>query len=123
MITAPTCKPARFHYAATLLGALAVVVLAPATAHADNEPNGPSGGCTYTDADGYDVPVDDGQDVLVDRKIVSCRGGSIVVTTAPRRGVGNVRAPMVTGNLPVISDVPEQSPVADRNVPVFIAKP
>ncbi|MGZ5397423.1 MAG: hypothetical protein ACXWEI_18865 [Mycobacterium sp.] len=38
-------KLTRFQYAATLLGALAVAVLAPATAHAeDNEPGPGSGG-------------------------------------------------------------------------------
>ncbi|KMO84168.1 hypothetical protein BST22_28145 [Mycolicibacterium chubuense] len=73
-------------YAATILGAFAVLAVAPATAFAtDNEPT-PGGGCTYTDADGYPIPIDDGQDVFVDGKIVSCRGGTIVVTTAPSRG-------------------------------------
>lgn len=74
-------------YAATILGAFAVLAVAPATAFAtDNEPGPGSGGCTYTDADGYPIPIDDGQDVFVDGKIVSCRGGTIVVTTAPSRG-------------------------------------
>ena len=73
-------------YAATILGAFAVLAVAPATAFAvDNEPT-PSGSCTYTDADGYPIPIDDGQDVFVDGKIVSCRGGTITITTAPLRG-------------------------------------
>ena len=56
-------------YAATNLGAFAVLAVAPATAFAvDNEPT-PSGSCTYTDADGYPIPIDDGQDVFVDGKI------------------------------------------------------
>jgi hypothetical protein len=64
----------RFKYAATLFGALAVVALAPATAYAaDDDPSGP-GGCHYTDADGYDIPIHDGEHVHAD-KIVSCRGG------------------------------------------------
>lgn len=73
-------------YAATILGAFAVLAVAPATAFAvDNEPT-PGGGCTYTDSDGYPIPIDDGQDVFVDGKIVSCRGGTITVTTAPQSG-------------------------------------
>jgi hypothetical protein len=70
--------------------------LAPTIAHAtDNEPTGPCGGCHYTDADGYDIPIDDGQEVFVDGKIVSCRGGSVVVTTAPKES-----------NLPVFTAQP-----------------
>ena len=96
----------RFKYAATLLGALAIFALAPATAHAvDNEPTPGSGGCTYTDADGYDIPIDNGQDVFVDGKIVSCRDGKIIVTTAPKRNV--VRPPVLKGgNLPVLTAQP-----------------
>ena len=124
MTTSTTRKLTRFQYAATLLGALAFVALAPATAHAtDNEPTGPGGGCHYTDKDGYDIPIDDGQDVLVDGKTVSCRGGTITVTTAPLRGGGTVRPPLVNGNLPVLTETPKQSPVLNRNVPVFTATP
>ena len=83
-----TRKLTRFKYAATLVGALAVVALAPATAHALPVNNNEGGGCTYTDKDGYDVPIDEGQDVFVDGKIVSCRGGTIVVTTAPASAGG-----------------------------------
>jgi hypothetical protein len=123
MIRSTTSKLTRFQYAATLLGALAFVALAPATAHAtDNEPT-PGGGCTYTDADGYDIPIDDGQDVFVDGKIVSCRGGTIVVTTAPKAGVGNVRPPLVNGNLPVLAQTPKRQPVLNENVAVFHAQP
>jgi hypothetical protein len=99
-------KRTRFKYAATLLGAMAIFALAPATAHAvDNEP-APGGGCNYTDADGYNIPIDEGQDVFVDGKIVSCRDGKIVITTAPKRGIGNVRSPLVTKNAPVFSVQP-----------------
>ena len=103
-MTTPTArKLTRFQYAASLLGALAFVALAPATAHAtDNEPT-PGGGCHYTDADGYDIPIDEGQDVVIDRKIVSCRGGTIVVTNPPKRGVGNVRGPLVIKDAPVLT--------------------
>ena len=86
-----TRKLTRFKYAATLVGALAVVALAPATAHALPVNNNEGGGCTYTDKDGYDVPIDEGQDVFVDGKIVSCRGGTIVVTTAPASAGGSTK--------------------------------
>ncbi|CAN5609262.1 hypothetical protein BH10ACT9_BH10ACT9_58650 [soil metagenome] len=106
MSTSNTHNLTRFRYAATLLGALAVVALAPATAHAvPNEPSGPTGGCNYTDADGYDVPIDEGQDVFVDGKIVSCRGGTVVITTAPLRGNGGLRPPLVNQNAPVLAQV------------------
>lgn len=123
MINSTTRKLTRFQYAATLLGGLALVVLAPATAHATDDQPGTGGGCTYTDADGYDIPIDDGQDVFVDGKIVSCRGGSIVITTAPKAGVGNVRPPLVNGNLPVLAETPKQPPLlVNQNVAVFHAQ-
>jgi len=98
-------KLTRFKYAVTLVGALAVVALAPATAHALPVNNNEGGGCTYTDKDGYDVPIDEGQDVFVDGKIVSCRGGTIVVTTVPASAGGSTKPsnlpPKVNiGNLP-----------------------
>lgn len=87
MTASSTRKLAGVKYAATILGAFAVLAVAPATAFAvDNEPTPGGGGCTYTDADGYPIPIDDGQDVFVDGKIVSCRGGTITITTAPKTG-------------------------------------
>ena len=98
-----TRKLAGAKYAATLVGALAVVALAPATAHA-LPVNNESGGCHYTDKDGYDIPIDEGQDVFVDGKIVSCRGGTVVVTTAPASAGGSTKPPNLSkiniGNLP-----------------------
>ncbi|BBX66601.1 hypothetical protein [Mycolicibacterium psychrotolerans] len=83
-------------YTATILGAFAVLAVAPATAFAtDNEPGGGGGGgCTYTDADGYSIPIDNGQGVFVDGKIVSCKDGKITETTQPLRG-GGVLQPTV----------------------------
>lgn len=96
----------RIRYAATLAGALAVLVLTPATAYAvDNEPT-PASGCTYTDADGYPIPIDDGQDVFVDGKIVSCRNGKIITTTAPARNGASVRPNLPTAKLPVLTRLP-----------------
>ncbi|MCV7279166.1 hypothetical protein H7J88_05840 [Mycolicibacterium flavescens] len=97
----------RLRYAATLAGALAVLVLTPATAYAvDNDPTPGGGGCTYTDADGYPIPIDDGQDVFVDGKIVSCRGGKITTTTAPQRNGASVRPNLPAGKLPVLTRLP-----------------
>ena len=99
MIKSSTRELTRLKYAATLLGALAVVTFAPATAHALPINNtGEDGGCHYTDNDGYDIPIDEGQTVFVDGKLVTCRGGTITVTTAPERaGAGGVKT---TSNLP-----------------------
>jgi hypothetical protein len=120
-----TRKLTRFQYAATLLGALAFVALAPAAHATDNEPT-PGGGCTYTDADGYDIPIDEGQDVFVDGKIVSCRGGTIVVTNPPKSNVGNVRPPLVNGGLPVLVESPKaetpKQPLVKPNAPVLVAQ-
>ncbi|BBZ71232.1 hypothetical protein [Mycobacterium paraseoulense] len=81
-----TRKPTRFQYAATVFGALAIVTLAPATAYAEpSGPTGSSGGCHYTDPDGYDIPIDEGQGVIVGGKLVTCTGGKTVVTDAPAR--------------------------------------
>lgn len=101
-----TRKLSGFKYAATVLGAFAVLAVAPATAFAlpvDGTDN--PGGCTYTDSDGYPIPIDDGQDVFVDGKIVSCRGGKITITTAPKTGnAGNVVVrPPVLNRAPVLA--------------------
>src|ERR1700754_431421 len=92
MTESTTRKVTGFKYAATILGAFAVMVLAPATAHAvDNNEGGGSGGCHYTDKDGYDIPIDDGQSVIVDGKTVTCTGGTITVASAPKANAGGVR--------------------------------
>jgi hypothetical protein len=108
MTTTSARKMTRFQYAATtLLGALAFVALAPATAHAlPVNGAGEGGGCHYTDKDGYDIPIDDGQSVLVDGKTVTCSGGTITVSLAPKHGVGNVRGPLVINKAPVLSVQP-----------------
>ena len=123
MITSTTRKLTRFQYAATLLGALAFVALAPATAHAQPVNGAGDGGCHYTDKDGYDIPIDDGQSVLVDGKTVSCSGGTITVSNAVKGGVGNVRPPLVNGNLPVLAETPKQAPLLNENVAIFHAQP
>jgi len=102
-----TRKLTAIKYAATLVGALAVVALAPATAHAlpvNNNEGG--GGCHYTDNNGYDIPIDEGQDVFVDGKIVSCRGGTIVVTTAPASAGGSTKPTNLPPKVDIIGDLP-----------------
>ena len=107
----------RVKYAATLLGAMAVFALAPVTAHAQPVNNGAGdGGCHYTDKDGYDIPIDDGQSVLVDGKTVSCSGGTITVSLKTP-GAG---AQQPQGN-PVLSPVTKtpKQPLLNQNVAVF----
>ena len=96
-MTAPTAPKSRFTYAATILGAFAILALAPATAHAQPVDGTTGGGCTYTDKDGYPIPIDDGQSVIVDGKTVSCSGGTITTAPAPKKNVGNVRVPVTKG--------------------------
>lgn len=108
MTTSTTRKVTGFKYAATILGAFAVLAVAPATAFAaDNEPTtGGGGGCTHTDSNGDTIPMDDGQDVFVDGKIVSCRGGKITITTAPKKNpAGSVRPSLPGGKLPMLAQV------------------
>ena len=128
MINSTTRKLTRFQYAATLLGALAFVALAPATAHAQPVNGAGDGGCHYTDKDGYDIPIDDGQSVIVDGKTVTCSGGTITVSN--KSGVGGVRPPLVNGNLPVLAETPKKptrvvtvAPVLNESVAVFHAQP
>jgi hypothetical protein len=119
MITSTTRKLTRFQYAATLLGAMAFVALAPATAHA--QPVGETGGgCHYTDKDGYDIPIDDGQSVLVDGKTVSCSGGTITVSNAVKGGAAGAQQ-QAGGVLAPVNETPKKSPVV-RNVPILIAQ-
>jgi hypothetical protein len=106
----------RVKYAATLLGAMAAFALAPAIAHAQPVGNGTGGGCHYTDKDGYDIPLDDGQSVLVDGKTVSCSGGTITVSLK-NSGAG---VHQQQGN-PVLSpatDTPKR-PLLNQNVAIF----
>jgi hypothetical protein len=106
----------RFKYAATLLGATAAFALAPATAFAQPVSNGADGGCHYTDKDGYDIPIDDGQSVLVDGKTVTCTGGTITVSLktngagAQQQQAGGVLAPVTT--------TPKRA-VLNQNIGVF----
>ncbi len=106
-------KLARFKYAATLFGALAIVALPIATAHADDNGSGSgsSAGCHYTDPDGYDIPIDEGQGVIVGGKTVSCQGGKIVVSAAPSTKGG--QPTHVNPSPPVAT--PKHAPVLNRN--------
>jgi hypothetical protein len=106
MTTSTTRNLPRFKYAATLLGAFAILALAPATANAvPVDHAGDSGGCTYTDKDGYPIPIDEGQSVIVDGKTVTCTGGTITTSPASKKNVGSIRVP-VFKNAPVFSAQP-----------------
>lgn len=113
-----TTSTTRFQFAATILGALAIAVLAPATAHAtDNDPAPDGVQCHYTTSDGDDIPIDEGSDVFADGKIVSCRGGSIVITTAPKTNVGGVQQHRLEPDLAVATATPKTPPLVKRAVP------
>jgi hypothetical protein len=85
----------RKHLAALLVAGAALA--APAGAYAvDNDPTPGSGGCHYTDADGYDIPIDNGQSVFVDGKLVTCKSGTVIITTAPRTRPGAVKLTTVS---------------------------
>jgi hypothetical protein len=122
MITSTTRKLTRFQYAATLLGALAFVALAPATANAQPVNGAGDGGCHYTDKDGYDIPIDEGQSVLVDGKTVTCTGGTITVSKTTKGGLGSVRPGQVGSVLSPVNEAPKK-PVLTENVAIFQAQP
>ena len=124
MTTSASRKLTGLKYAATVLGAFGILAMAPATAFAvDNEPT-PGGGCHYTDVGGFDVPIDEGQDVVVDGKIVSCRGGKSVITTAPQRADVGGKGTVVGGAGPVGGKgTVGRAPIFDRNLPVLVAQP
>jgi hypothetical protein len=70
---------------ATMFAVAAAFAAAAPAAHAmDNTHAGDTGGCHYTDKDGYDIPIDDGQSVIVDGKTVTCSGGTVVVTATSK---------------------------------------
>jgi hypothetical protein len=126
MSESTTRKATGVKYAATILGAFAVMIIAPATAHAVDNNDGPGGGgCHYTDADGYDIPIDDGQSVIVDGKTVTCKGGTITVSSAPKANAGGVRPgqldPVLTQADP--AQPPRRSPVLSQNVGIFTQTP
>jgi hypothetical protein len=86
----------RFTRIVSLLAVVAAVGVLPGAAHAmdNDDPSGP-GGCHYSDSDGYDIPIHDGETVFVDGKLVTCKGGTITITTAPaatQTGVKNITA-------------------------------
>ncbi len=110
----------RFKYAATLLGAMAAFALAPATAFAQPVNGAGDGGCHYTDKDGYDIPIDDGQSVLVDGKTVSCSGGTITVSLKTK-GAG-VHQQQAGGVLAPVTTTPKR-PLLNQNVAVFVQQP
>jgi len=99
-----------FKCTATLLGALAILSIAPATAFADE-----SSGCNYKGA-----AIDNGDDVFVDGMIASCRRGSIVVTTPPERAGTGLSTPLGGGGSPALTEVtPAPQPTKHPKLPVI----
>jgi hypothetical protein len=77
-----------------LFSVMAALVALPAVANAQPvNPTGGSGGCHHTDKDGYDIPIDEGQSVIVDGKVVTCTGGTVVITNAPLSTQGGTKKP------------------------------
>jgi hypothetical protein len=84
----------RFTRMIGLFSVMAALVALPAAANAqDNNPTpgGGSGGCHHTDNDGYDIPIDEGQTVFVDGHLVTCKGGTVVITNAPASTQGGTQ--------------------------------
>jgi hypothetical protein len=50
-------------------------------------------------------------------KIVSCRDGEVVITAAPKRGVGNLRPQLIDPSLSILTETPQRPPLVTRNVP------
>ena len=99
-----------FKYAATLLGALAILSVAPSTAFAED-----NGGCTYKGSS-----IGSGDDVFVDGMIASCRRGSLVVTTPPQRSGEGLSAPLGGGGSPALTEVtPAPQPTRNPKLPVI----
>lgn len=60
-----------------VLSSLAVPTAAFAADDLDDSSPAGDGGCFYTDKDGYDIPVFDGEGVIVDGKLVTCKDGEL----------------------------------------------
>lgn len=79
---------------ATLFSLIALAVL-PAAAHAQpvsgtgGDSAGP-GGCHVTDQDGYDIPVHNGEGVILGGKTYSCSNGTVTVSLRTTAGRGHV---------------------------------
>jgi hypothetical protein len=96
-----TRKLTAIKYAATLVGALAVVALAPATAHALPVNNNEGGGVSLHGQGRLRHPNRRGPGRFRRRQDRECRGGTIVVTTAPASAGGRTKPT----NLPPKVDV------------------
>ncbi len=85
-----------------VLSTLAVPSAAFAADDLDDSSPAGEGGCFYTDADGYDIPIFNGEGVIVDGKLVTCKDGELTIKRSrasrwskPATG-GDVLAPTPT---------------------------
>lgn len=69
---------------ASLLIVLSSLAVPTAAFAADDSSPAGDGGCFYTDEDGYDIPIFDGEGVIVDGKLVTCKSGELTIERAPR---------------------------------------
>ncbi len=67
-----------------VLSSLAVPTAAFAADDLDDSSPAGDGGCFYTDEDGYDIPIFDGEGVIVDGKLLTCEDGELTIERAPR---------------------------------------
>ena len=86
---------------ATLFSLIALAAV-PTVAHAQpvgggDDSAGP-GGCHVTDQDGYDIPVHNGEGVIVQGKTYTCTNGTVTVSVKSSGGRGHVNghAPVQT---------------------------
>jgi hypothetical protein len=56
---------------------------------------------------------------LVDGKTVSCSGGTITVSSAPKRGVDGLRPVLLDPNVSVSPESPKGPPLVNSNAPVL----
>lgn len=63
-----------------VLSSLAVPSAAFAADDLDDSSPAGDGGCFYTDEDGYDIPIFDGEGVVVDGKVVTCNDGELTIS-------------------------------------------
>ncbi len=66
-----------------VLSSLAVPTAAFAVDDLDDSSPAGDGGCFYTDEDGYDIPIFDGEGVIVDGKLVTCNDGELTIKRSP----------------------------------------
>ncbi len=114
----------RFKYAATLLGAMAVFALAPATAHALPVNNGAGdGGCHSTDKDGLRTSRSTTASLFWSTgRLSPAAAETITVSSTPKTSGVGAQQQLGGTLLSPVAD-PPKCPLVNRNVPVFTQQP